>query len=239
MEETLRKLKSLRLNEMANKLGEMERQNSLVRLSPMELLCTLVDAEHDHRQNSRITRLKREAQIKISAASIANIEYGDHRNLNRDKMTELVTGRYLEHHRNVLFSGATGVGKTYLISALANFACMKGISVRYVRISKLMDMMELEKANGNYVKFLEKLSKIGLLVLDDLGPDVMSKKQRSFFFDLIEERYMSGSTIVASQLPAEQWYHLFEDESVADAICDRLFHNASVINLKGDSMRKK
>ncbi len=239
MEETLRKLTEMRLYEMAARLSEMERNNQIQSLTPQELLCFLVDAEFDKRKQNRITRLKRGAAIKITSASIQEIEYSERRNLTREKMTDLITGRFLNHKHNVLVSGATGVGKTYLLSALANMACTLGKSTRYLRVSKLLEIMEMEKACGNYLKFLEKMAKVQLLILDDLGPDVMNKKQRSFFFDLIEERHLNVSTIVASQLSMDQWYHLFEDESVADAICDRLFHNAHRINLKGESMRKK
>ncbi len=239
MEETIHKLSEMRLHAMAAKLKELQQTAQLPKLTIQEVLCFLVDAEHSKRKENRISRLKKAATIKIPSAAIQDISYGMERNLYREKVEDLVTGRYLEHRNNILISGATGVGKTYLMSALGNMACTMGITVKYIRVSKLLEMMELEKEGGNYLKFLEKTAKVTLLILDDLGPDVMNKRQRSFFFDLIEERDHNSSTIISSQLPIKQWYNLFEDESIADAICDRLFHNAFRIELKGESMRKK
>lgn len=238
MEETIRKLNDMRLRTMASKVQELESANQLSELTPFELLQILVDTEFDTRKQNKISRLKRGAKLKIPSASMQELIFEERRNLKREKMMDLITGRFLEHKHNVLVSGATGVGKTYLLCALANLACTMGISTRYFRVSRLLELMEIEKSSGNYLKFLEKLARVHLLVLDDLGPDIMNKKQRSFFFDLIEERHHNHATIIGSQLPMEQWYHLFEDESIADAICDRLFHQAHRIVLKGESMRK-
>lgn len=239
MEETMRKLTEMSLHAMVDTIKELQRSAQLSKLSITEVLCFMVDAEYNKRRSNRIKRLKKAADIRISSAAVQEIQYGSERNLFRDKVTDLVTGRYIEHCNNILISGATGVGKTYFASALGNMACTMGITVKYYRISKLLEAMEIEKEGGNYLKFLEKISKVKVLILDDLGPDVMNKRQRSFFFDLIEERDRNCSTIVASQLPIKQWYHLFEDESIADAICDRLYHNAFRIELEGESMRKK
>ncbi len=220
MEETIRKLNEMRLRTMAGKVQELDSANQLTDLAPFELLQILVDSEFDTRKQNKVFRLKRGAKLKIPSAAMQDLIFNDKRNLRREKMTDLITGRFLEHKHNVLVSGATGVGKTYLLCALANLACTMGISTRYFRVSKLLELMEVEKSRGDYLKFLEKMARVQLLVLDDLGPDIMNKKQRSFFFDLIEERHLFQPTLIGSQLPMEQWYHLFEDESIADAICD-------------------
>jgi DNA replication protein DnaC len=238
IEETARKLNDMRLFEMLAKMREISESAQLNAIEPIELVTYMVDAEYDKRRKNRIDRLKKKAKIKLPSSCIQDIEYSTKRNIKKEKMYDIITGTFLEHKHNVMISGATGVGKTYLACALANLACVNGFTTRYFRVSKFLEYVATEQACGNYLKIIEQVGKVKLLVLDDLGPDVMTKNQRNIFFEIIEERHLNTSTIIASQLPIEQWYNVFEDESVADAICDRIFHNAHKITLKGDSMRK-
>lgn len=238
-EATMRKLKKMYLYTMADKYQELYESPKYSKLSPSEMLAFIVDAEYDKRKNSKITRLLRQAHVKFTAACVEDIKFSVKRNLRKQELENIITGDYLQNHHSVLISGATGVGKTYIACALANQACRKGITALYYRASRLIEYVAAEKAIGNYLKIIEKLGKIKLLVIDDLGPDIMTRDQRNIFLEIVEERYLTASTVIASQLPFEQWYAVFDEPTTADAICDRLFHNAFKIQIGGDSMRKK
>jgi DNA replication protein DnaC len=235
IEETMRKLNEMKLFAMVDKLRELTHNNQL---DSTEQLAFMVDAEYDRRQNNRIKRLLGNAKIKLNMACVEDIDYSPSRNLKKDGLTDLLLCNFIKHHNNVLISGATGTGKTYVACALSNLACRHGYTALYYRASTFLEFMGTEKATGNYLKTLEKCAKVNLLVLDDLGPDIMNKQQRNIFLDIVEERYLLNSTIITSQLPLDQWYGVFDEPTTADAVCDRLFHNAHKILLKGDSMRK-
>jgi len=237
-ESTVRKLSELKLYGMAEKLKELAQSPKYASMTHEELLSHVVDCEHDKRRNSRVDRLLKAAKIKISNACMEDIEYSSKRNLKKEQIQNIIDSRYLENHHNILISGATGVGKSFLACALAQMACRNGHTTLYVRASRLLENVKQEKLLGNYMKALDRLGKTELLVVDDIGPDVMTKEERNLFFEIVEERYMKATTIFTSQLPLEQWYAVFEDNTVADAICDRIFHNAHKIQLKGESMRK-
>ena len=238
IEETIRKLQKLRLYAMSGKIRELIDASRFATLSNDDLLAFLVDAEFDKRNNGRIQRLLHQASLKIPSATIADLKFDARRNFYKEHVGEILDSSFIKSHKNVVISGATGCGKTYLACALGHMACMNGYSVKYYRITKFLEVMAAEQAVGNYLKAIEKVGKVQLLILDDLGPDVMNRAQRNHFFEIIEERYMQSSTIIASQLDHEQWYAVFGESTSADAICDRLFHNGYKIKLKGDSMRK-
>ena len=208
------------------------------KLRPVEFLSFCVDAEYDKRRQSRLRRLQKNAKIKLSSACVEEIDYKHPRNLRKDEMADIVSGEALENKANILISGPTGVGKSFIASAVANLACCRNLRTQYYRVSRFLEHMASQKALGHYIKAIEKIGALKLLVLDDLGPDMMSTEQRNMFLEVVEERYLVWPTIVTSQLPFEQWYDVFGDQTVADAICDRLFHNARKIHLEGDSMRK-
>ena len=238
-ESTIRKLSELRLHGMADKLQELAKSPKYTSLTHEELVAHMVDHEYDIRRNRRIEGLLKNAKIKIANACLEDIEYSAKRNIKKEQIQNILDSHFLENHHNLLISGATGVGKTYLACAFAQLACRQGHSTLYVRTTRLLESIKQERLLGNYMKVLDRIGKTSLLVVDDLGPDVMTKEERSFFFEIIEERYMKTTTIFTSQLPIEQWYEVFEDNTVADAICDRIFHNAHKIQLNGDSMRKR
>lgn len=239
IEETIRKLQHLKMFAMIDQIRQLTASSKITNMSNDDLLAFIVDAEYDRRNQNRIERLLRQASLKIPTACIADLQFGTRRNLHKAHMEQIINGDFLKAHKNVLISGATGCGKTYLSCALGHMACMNGYTVKYYRVSKFLEMMTAEQAVGNYLKSIEKMGKVQLLILDDLGPDVMTRAQRNHFLEVIEERNLVTSTIIASQLPQEQWYAVFGESTSADAICDRLFHNSHKINLEGESMRKK
>jgi DNA replication protein DnaC len=236
---TIQKMVDMKLFAMAEKAQQMSGSPAAAALGPVEMLAFCVDAEYDKRRAARLTRLLRDAHIKHTSACIEEIDFKHHRNLTKDAMADIMSGVALEHKANILISGPTGVGKSFLACAVANLACRNNLTTQYFRVSRFLEHMAAQKALGHYLKAIDKAGCVKLLVLDDLGPDVMTAEQRNVFLEVIEERYLCWPTIVTSQLPFEQWYDVFGDQTTADAICDRLFHNARKIQLKGESMRKK
>lgn len=238
-ESTISKLNEMNLFAMTDKIRELSSSSKLSSMNPMDFLAFLVDAEFDKRRNGKISRTLKNANIKQTMACIENIDFSAKRKLKKEILADVLAGDFIDNKNNVLITGATGCGKSFLACALANAACRKCQSTAYYRVSRFLEMLTAEKALGNYLKVIEKTGKLKLLILDDLGPEVMTKEQRNLFLEIVEERYLTGSIIITSQLPFEQWYEVFGEPTVADAICDRLFHNAHKIPVEGDSMRKK
>lgn len=235
---TIEKLSDMRLYAMASKAAELSTSPAASHLGAEEFLSFCVDAEYDKRKQSRLQRLQKNAHVKFPSACVEEIDYKQRRNLSKDEIADIVSGTALAHKTNILITGPTGVGKTFIACAVANLSCRNGMPTRYYRIPRFLDYMAAQRALGDYLKTIEKIGALKLLVLDDLGPDIMTAEQRNMLLEVIEERYLVWPTIVTSQLPFEQWYDVFGDQTIADAICDRLFHNARKIQLEGDSMRK-
>ena len=238
-EQTLERLYALRLPSMADKLKEMEKDPQFAAMPFTDTLAMLVDAEYDSRSSKRIATLLKKARLKYSTACLEDLRYDPSRNLKKDVIRELRSCRFLTEANNILVSGATGTGKSYLACALGNLACRNGYRVGYYRLSVFLDAMAAERALGTYAKALEKLRKVKLLILDDLSADVLKAEERKILFDVIEERYLQGSVIVTSAVPVTQWNEVIGEPSAAEGICDRLFHHCHRIDLKGASMRKK
>lgn len=238
-EQTLERLYALRLPAMADKLKEISKDPKTSALLFTDALAMLVDAEYDSRSSKRITALLKKARLKYGAACLEDLRYDSARNLKKETVRELRSCRFLSEANNVLVSGATGTGKSYLACALGNLACRNGYRASYFRMSVFLDAMAAEKALGTYAKALEKLRKVKLLILDDLSADVLKAEERKILFDVIEERYLQGSVIVTSAVPVSQWGEVIGEPSAAEGICDRLFHHCHRIDLKGESMRKK
>jgi len=234
---TLDKLMALKLSGMAKAFQEQMGLPDITSLSFEERLGLLVDREITERDNRRLkTRLKA-AKLR-QAACIEDIDYRYPRGLDKSVILTLATCQWVKAHHNVLITGPTGVGKSYLACALAHKACREGYRALYLRVPRLFHDLALAKGDGRYGKMLASLAKVDLVVLDDWGLAPLTDEQRRDFLEIIEDRHGTGATLITSQLPIDHWHETIGDPTLADAILDRLVHNAYKINLKGDSMRK-
>jgi len=236
-EQTFEKLYALKLGGMAEALKDHLRQPDMNDLSFEERFAMLVDAEHLFRENKRMKRLLQNAKLKLSA-SLEDIDYKAPRALDKSVMRSLGNCGWVRKHQNVIIVGPTGTGKTYLSCALAQRACREGISTYYLRTPALYRTLAMARADGSYARVLARLGRISLLVLDDLGLAALADQERRDLLEVIEDRHGAGSTIITSQLPVGHWHEVIGDPTIADALLDRLVHNAHRINLKGESMRK-
>jgi DNA replication protein DnaC len=237
-EPTLDKLRGLRLGALADTWLEQQGNADVLALGFDERLAMLVDAEWLDRQNKKLVRNLREAKLRLGQAAVEDIDYPAKRKLEKVVIRQLATCAWIEAHQNVIITGATGVGKTFVACALAQQACRKGYRALYRRIPRLFDELALVHADGTYPRFLAKLARIDVLILDDWGLVPVGDTERRDLLEIIEDRYGNRSTILTSQLPPENWHDHVGDPTIADAICDRLLHNAHKIHLKGESRRK-
>jgi DNA replication protein DnaC len=239
-EPTLEKLQSLRFDGMAAAWSEQRHKHGdLASLSFEERFGLLVDAEWLHRQNKRLSRYLAEAKLRLSQACIEDIDYSARRQLDKAQIRSLATCRWIEEHHNVIVTGATGVGKTFIACALAQQACRKGYRALYRRASRLFDELALAQADGSYARLLSRIARTDVFVLDDLGLVPIREPERRHLLEIMDDRHGSRSTIVTSQLPVEKWHDYIGDPTIADAVCDRLLHNAHRLALKGPSRRKE
>jgi DNA replication protein DnaC len=235
---TFDKLKQLRLSAMARALEEQKAMPQVLDLSFEERLALLVDRELDERENRRqVLRLKN-AKLR-QQASMEDLDYRHHRGLDKSVLLHLSGCSWINKCQNILITGPTGVGKSYLACALAHKACLSGHNVLYHRLPRLLEEISLSRGDGRYLKLMKTLTKAELLVLDDWGLSKLTREQQSDLLELFDDRHHSASTIITSQLPIEHWHQMMPDPTLADAILDRLVHNAHRIEMQGDSMRKK
>lgn len=237
-EQSLEKLYAMRLTGMAEAFAEQLQQPDVGELSFEERFGLLVDRQWIWREDRRMKRLLKNAKLRVDAC-IEDIDYKAPRGVDKSVILRLASGDWIKQAQNVIIVGPTGVGKTYLACALANRACRSGLSSFYVRAPRLFHDVALARADGSYPNLMNKLTKTKVLVIDDLGLAPLNDPQRRDLLEIIEDRQGLSSTIVASQLPIENWHENIGDPTIADAILDRLVHNAHRINLKGTSMRKK
>ena len=239
IEQTLAQLRTLRLSGMATALAsQIEQPGTYEGLSFEERLQLLTDSEDQDRDQRKQTRLLKAAKFKISAHA-KDIDYEHPRGLEQAKMATLLQCDWINKNQNLLITGPCGSGKTYLACALGHTACLKNYRVKYYRLSRLLLELNQTKADGTYSKALQTLAKNECLILDDWGLEPLKAAQRNDLMEIMDDRHGSTSTVMISQLPTDQWYQSIGDNTLADAILDRLMHNAHRINLKGESMRKK
>lgn len=235
---TLEKLRSMRLNGFAAALEEQNESASYGALGFDERLGLLVDCEMTHREDRRLTRLLRNAKLKYRA-TVEEIDYRPRRGLDRAVVRGLVQGEWLRAQQNLIVVGKTGSGKTFLACAFANEACRRGYTSAYYRAPRLLHDLAVARADGTYQKLLTRLAKTTLLIIDDWLIAPPTQQQRHDLLEILEDRYEVGSTLVTTQLEVKHWHEAIGDPTLADAICDRLIHNAHRIEVKGGSMRKE
>jgi DNA replication protein DnaC len=237
-EPTLEKLTALNLATMAAAWLEQNKNPKMASLSFDERFGMLVDAQHLARDNRRLERLLKDAQLRLPNACVEDIESSPGRGLDKPLVRQLGTGAWINEHLNLLLCGPTGVGKSYIGCAFAQSACRKGHRVLYRRVPRLLDELALARAEGSHARLLAKLAKVEVLILDDWGLGALKEAQRHDLLEVIEDRYGRLSTIVTSQLPISKWHEWIGDPTLADAILDRLVNNAYKVELKGHSRRR-
>jgi DNA replication protein DnaC len=235
---TLDKLHALKLTGMAAALEDQSATPDITDLSFEERLGLLVDREMTERDNRRMSSRLRRAKLR-HAAILEDIDYRNSRGLDKGLVQSLASCQWVKEHLNVLITGPTGVGKTWLACALAHKACREGYTAQYVRLTQLLRELTIAKGDGQYSKLLTSLAKVDVLILDDWGLMKLSAENRRDLLEVLEDRHGRRSTIATSQLPIEEWHGVIGDATLADAILDRLVHNAYKINLRGESMRKQ
>jgi DNA replication protein DnaC len=235
---TLDGLQTLKLTGMAAALADQMATPDIDELAFEERLGLLVDREITERENRRLTSRLRRARLRHVAA-LEDIDYRNPRGLDKGLIQSLATCQWAKEHLNILITGPTGVGKTWLACALAHKACREGYTVMYLRLARLLGDMVIAKGDGRYPKLLATLAKVDVLLLDDWGLMKLNAENRRDLLEVLEDRHGRRSTIATSQLPIEEWHAVIGDPTLADAILDRLVHNAYKINLRGESMRKR
>jgi DNA replication protein DnaC len=239
LEQTKQKLSSMKLGGMLTALSDWcERGSKKQSLEPLDLLGLLVDAEWSARETRKLTNRLQQAKFPMQAV-VEDIDYQHPRGLQKAKLLELLSCRWVQAHQNVIVTGPTGVGKTYLPCALGNKACREGYKVLYTRAPRLFGDLFQARADGTYRRLLQKLAKVQVLVIDDLGTTALDAGQRLDLREIVEDRYATSSTIITSQHEPNEWHSFIGDETLADAICDRLVHNAHRFKLHGESLRKR
>jgi DNA replication protein DnaC len=237
-EQTLQTLKELRLPGMLAALEEQRTSSTFAGLSFEERLALLVDRESSWRDNRRVARLLREAKLKSGQACLADVHFGAGRNLDRTLVAQLGACQWVRAHQNLILTGATGCGKTWLACALGHAACRQGLSVVYARTPRLFEELRIAHGDGSFGRRLQALAKGDLLILDDWGLAPLSQSDRNDLLEVLDDRVGARSTLITSQLPVTHWHAYLNDPTLADAILDRVIHAAHKIELAGESLRR-
>lgn len=234
---TMDQLQQLKLSGMLAGLEHQLAQSTYTGLPFEQRLAHLVDAEISQRDTQRFKRLIKNARLKVYAEPEA-IDYRSNRGLDRAVMADLLTCHWIERRQNLIMTGHTGTGKTWLACALAVQAARKGLSIGYRRVSRLLEELEIARADGSLPKLRNQLARFQMLILDDFGLSSLAPRGRADLLETLDDRVGSGATIVAGQMPTKEWHGYINDPALADAILDRLIHSSHKLQLKGESMRK-
>jgi len=237
LQQTFEKLSQMRLYVIADALREQLQQPTLQELSFEERIAMLVDHEWIARENRKLQRRLKAARLK-QQASVEDVDFRHPRGLDKSIMLTLSNCQWIRNHQNIIISGPTGIGKSYLAEALAQKACREGFAALYYRSSRLFRELTIARGDGSYGKLLGKLAKTDVLVIDDWGLSSLTDAERRDFLEVMEDRHGIRSTVITSQYPVAKWHELIGEPTFADAILDRIVHNAHKIVLKGESMRK-
>ena len=237
-EVTLEQMRKMKLTGMYRGFKTALETQSLSTLTTDELLSMLVEQEWDDRQNRMVERSLRNARFRYKT-SFEQISFTEERGIDRNQINRLMNCDYINKAENIIITGSTGTGKSFLGSALGNQACLAGYKVFYANTNRLFTQIKMAKADGSSIKELNRLEKTDLIILDDFGIQPFDNQSRLILMELIEDRHGKKSTIFTTQVPVTNWYEIIGDETIADAILDRVVHDAHRIELKGDSLRKK
>jgi DNA replication protein DnaC len=238
-EPTVEKLKTHKLYAMMTAWIAQRADPSMNDLHFDERLGLIVEAETLARDNKRLAKLLRDAKLRIPGACVEDVELSPKREIDKALFRQLATGRWIADRQNVLITGATGVGKSHLACALGQLACRLAFRVGYKRVPRLFEELGIAHADGTYVRLLARLAKVDVLILDDWGLAPMTDPQRRDVLEILEDRHGARSTVVTSQLPVENWHDYIAHPTIADAVLDRLVHNAHKLKMKGPSRRKE
>lgn len=238
IEQTMQHLRDMRLSGFIEALREQHESTQYSGLAFDERLSLLVDREYMRRKNNRVKASVRQAKLK-QMASVDQIDFETSRKLDKAKILELANGKWIHEKQNIIITGPTGAGKTFVASALADKACRMGSQAQYYRTHELASEVYLAKADGSYPSLISKMAKTKVLIFDEWLRDPLTPNNARLILDILDERYQNNSNIFCSQIPVEQWFDLIQDPTIADAILDRIIHNSHRINIGGESMRKK
>lgn len=238
MERIRSELMKLKLSGMASCLRTLEETRKIDSFSFKDGLALLLQSERDQREANRYGRLLRNASFRYQA-SIEELNFDAGRGMEQSRILTLATGSYLKNGEAVLITGAAGCGKSFLASALGEQACRQGFTVAYFNMQKLLLRLKVARLEGTIIRFFDKLAKTDLLILDDFGLAKLEKQQQLDFMEIIEDRHARKSTVIVSQLPVSSWFDVFQDETLADSIIDRIVYTSHRFELKGESLRKK
>ena len=237
-EQTMEKMKTMKLYGMVRSFRTSLESGNADKWTADELLSMLIDSEWDDRYNRKLNRNLQNAKFRYKAA-VEQINFDTPRALNKNHILRLADCDFIDKKENVIITGSTGVGKSYIASALGHQACALGYKVLYEHTSKLFARLKMAKADGTYLKEVTKMEKQELLIIDDFGIQPLDQQSRTILMEIIEDRHGKRSTVFTSQVPVNNWHQVIGEQTIADAILDRIIHIAHRLELKGESMRKK
>jgi DNA replication protein DnaC len=237
MNETLNKMRQMRLTGMARAFHLTHQSEKNEKFTPDEMVTHLIDSEWDERYNRKLDRTINAARFRYKA-SVEQISFEDNR-VDKNQVLRLADCNFIKRKENIIITGSTGIGKSFLASALGHQACALGYRVLYQHSTKLFGRMKIAKADGSYLKELAKIEKQHILLIDDFGIQPLDAQSRSALMEIIEDRHGKSSTIITSQIPVSKWHEIIGEQTIADAILDRIVHDAHRIEMKGDSLRRK
>ena len=236
--ETLDKMKKMRMLGMVRAFQSSLESEETAGMTTDQMINFLICSEWDDRQNRNIERQIRNARFRCQA-NVEDIYYDGDRNLNRNLMLRFAECTFVEKKEHILITGSTGIGKSYIASAIGHQACSLGYKVLYANVSKLFAKLKMAKADGSYIKEIARIERQDLLIIDDFGLQPLDNQNRSILMEIIEDRHGKGSVIITSQIPVHLWYEIIGEKTIADAILDRIVHDAHRVELCGESLRKK
>ena len=237
-DQTIEKMKTMKLYGMVRAFRTSLDSGNAEKCTSDELLSTLVDSEWDERYNRKLDRSVIRARFRYKA-SVEQINFDSDRELNKNQVLRLADCTFIEKKENVIITGSTGIGKSYIASAIGHQACALGYKVLYEHAAKLFARLKMAKADGTYLKEILKMEKQQLLIIDDFGIQPLDQQSRAILMEIIEDRHGKRSTLFTSQVPVNQWHEVIGEQTIADAILDRIIHDAHRLELKGESLRKK